>query len=80
VPPLDPLEDTLICSTFRSARGLPDHSSHVRGVGHLFFKQEHLFAPLPLGRTADRSHGKSMARCKPPRVHRALAIPLRVRQ
>jgi hypothetical protein len=80
VPPLGPLEHSLIVSVFCSARGLPGHASYVRGVGHLFFKQARLSAPLLLGRTADRSHGKPMARCKPSRVHRALAIPLHVCQ
>jgi hypothetical protein len=80
VPPLDPLEHTLIVSIFCSARVFPGHTSYVRGVRHLFLKKARFSAPFHLGRTADCSHGKPMAHCKFSRVHCALAIPLYVCQ
>jgi hypothetical protein len=75
---MDPLELALISC---SARVFPGHASHVRGVvRHPFLKKARLSAPFLLGWIADRIHGEPMVRCKPSRVHRALAIPLYVCQ
>jgi hypothetical protein len=76
VPPLDPLEHTLIVSLLCSARVFPGHASYVRGVRHLFLKKACFSAPFLLGRSADCNHAKSMARSKSSRIHGALAIQL----
>ena len=80
VPPLDPLEHTLVVSRICSARVLPGHASYVCGIRHLFLKKARFSAPFLLKWTADCSHGEPMARYKPSRVHRAFAIPLHVCQ
>jgi hypothetical protein len=41
-----------------------------------FLKKARFSAPFLLGWTANCSHGEPMARCRPSRVHLALAIPL----
>jgi hypothetical protein len=76
VPPLDPLEHTLVVSRICSARVLPGHASYVCGIRHLFLKKARFSAPFLLGRTSGCSHAKSMARCKSSRIHGALAIQL----